>query len=116
VDPCSSQSFVRAAIIQQLQAAAEAEVIKARSDNLVSLSDILRDAEEAVEALSALLGDDSWFFRSDMPGMFDASVFAYTHLILDESLGWQHNPLGDMVNRYENLVLHRNRILDRYFG
>jgi metaxin len=75
----------------------------------------LRDAEEAIEAFSALLGDNSWFFRSDMPGMFDASIFAYTHLILDESLGWQHNPLADMVNRHENLVLHRNRILDRYF-
>jgi metaxin len=115
VNPCSSQPFVRTAIAQQLQAAAETEVIKARQKNAVSLLDVSRDAEEAFLAFSSLLGDDSWFFGNDRPGMFDASVFAYTHLLLDENLGWVHNPAGEIVKRHENLARHRDRILDMYF-
>lgn len=75
----------------------------------------MRDASEALEALSTLLGnDEEWFFGQERPGLFDASVFAYTHLISDDGLGWQENELAEILGRYENLRRHRDRILRMY--
>jgi metaxin len=41
--------------------------------------------------------------------LFDASVFAYTHLLLDESLNWQNTRLVDSLKKSGNLVQHRQR-------
>ena len=75
----------------------------------------MRDAEEAFNALSTLLGQDEWFFVQQKPGLFDASVFAYTHLILDEGMGWGENTLAEQLKRYGNLVQHQERITKMYF-
>lgn len=75
----------------------------------------MRDAEEAISALSELLGDDEWFFALANPGMLDASVFAYTHLLLDMGLGWAENRLGQSLMRYGNLARHQQRIAEVYF-
>lgn len=93
----------------------------------------MRDADDAFAALSALLGDDLWFFSAsnvesgndastDGPGLFDASVFAYTHLILDSDrtahallMDWKENPLKELLLKYSNLVSHRDRVVEVYF-
>ena len=75
----------------------------------------MRDAEAAFQSLSNLLGGGPWFYSRDQPGIFDASVFAYTHLILDVRLEWAYHPLRDALLRHENLVSHRDRVLKMYF-
>lgn len=115
VAPCSSNFLVRYAIASQLRSAAETELVKSSGTNVVSAKDLIRDAEDAFEALSTLLGADEWFFGKQKPSLFDASVFAYTQLILDESLGWQENPLGDVLEKHGNLVRHREKIVQMYY-
>ena len=75
----------------------------------------MREAEDAFDALETLLGEDEWFFRQQRPTLFDASVFAYTHLILDENMEWKDNKLGGQLGKRENLVQHRNRVLEMYY-
>ena len=80
-----------------------------------SAHDIVQDATEALSALSTLLGRSDYFFGNQRPGLFDASVFAYTHLLLDEDLKWQKNELGEALTDVTNLVEHRHRIFKLYF-
>lgn len=116
VSPCSNHPLVRFTITRQLRAAAEEELVKSAGTNVVDADVLLKEAEEAFEALSQLLGEQEWFFGAERPGLFDASVFAYLHLMLDEKLGWTHNPLGEGLRRFENLVGHRERIVERFYG
>lgn len=102
-------------IAYQLRRAAESELVKAAASNVISEVDILREAEEALNALSTLLGQDSWFFGQQNPSLLDASVFAYTHLILDSGLEWSQNGLLEHLKKHENLVQHRDRIVDMYY-
>ncbi len=74
------------------------------------------EADKAFEALSILLGGDEWFFGSEKPTLFDASVFAYTQLLLDEKLAWKEEKLCRALKRKNNLVQHRERLLVRYYG
>jgi hypothetical protein len=106
---------VQRTVSYQLQKAAESEVLKASASNKISEVDIMREAEDALDALGALLGEDEWFFTQQRPTLFDASVFAYTHLALDENMDWRDNKLGDQLRRRENLVQHRDRILKMYY-
>ena len=102
-------------IAYQQRRAAETELTKALGSSTIVEEEIMREAEEAVNALSTLLGDGSWFFTQEKPGLFDASVFAYTHLLLSEDLAWNHNRLGEQVKGYQNLVQHQARILESDF-
>jgi metaxin len=63
-----------------------------------------------------VLGEDDWFFANDKPGLFDASVFAYTQLLLDDGMGWKEKKLCRALSSRGNLVQHRQRLLVRYFG
>lgn len=74
-----------------------------------------RECDKALSALSQLLGDDLFFFAADRPGLFDASVFAYTNPLLDDGLGWQEQRLIRGLRACQNLVEHRQRILKHYF-
>lgn len=74
----------------------------------------MRAADEAWSALDELL-DEEWFFEQQKPGLFDASVFAYTHLLLDEAMEWEENRLGDVMRGMERIVQHRERIKDMYY-
>lgn len=74
----------------------------------------MRRALDALTALSTLLGGGQWFFEQQEPSLFDAAVFAYTHLLLDEEMYWQDNGLGENVKHFENLVQHRERIAQMY--
>lgn len=105
---------MRASISHTLRAAAEAELLKQSA--VIDADDLYSEADKAFEALSTLLGDDLWFFGGDKPALFDASVFAYTQLLLDDGLGWKEKKLCMALRSRENLVLHRERLLVRYFG
>jgi len=73
------------------------------------------DARGAFAALSTSLGDESpWFFSSPQPTLFDASVFAYTRLIVDE-IKWVDRRLADLAAEFPNLVRHERRLFKEYF-
>lgn len=109
VEPATTSSLVRTALSLQLQQAARDELLK--TSPYIDVADLEADAGGAFEALSALLGENEHFFDRPKPGLFDASVFAYTHLILDESLGWKRNRLAQQLREHKNLVQHRERLL-----
>ncbi|KAF2172453.1 hypothetical protein M409DRAFT_63135 [Zasmidium cellare ATCC 36951] len=115
IAPCSSQPLVQKAIAHQLRSAAALELEKSAGSNVLSALDLLNDAEEAFQTLADSLGQDQWFFGQKYPGLFDASVFAYAGLILDEAFGWKHNPLQELLSKHENLVDHRNRVTELYY-
>ncbi|KAK6006185.1 hypothetical protein QM012_006595 [Aureobasidium pullulans] len=113
VSPSSSNTLVAMAISYQLRDAATQELVK--TTPAVKAQDILDEAVDAFAALSTLLGEETWYFENKTPTLFDASVFAYTHLLLNESMGWRNNPLADKLATFYNLVDHRNRILRDYY-
>jgi metaxin len=113
VQPISSNILVRTTISHQLRAAAEAELLKYGS--VIDVDDLYSEAGKAFDALSILLGEDQWFFGGETPTIFDASVFAYTQLLLDEKMGWKEKRLVRAIRKRENLVRHRERLLVRYF-
>lgn len=102
-------------IAYQLQRAAQHELTKASTSNTIDAHEIMKEAEVAFEALSNALDEDEWFFGGKSAGLFDASVFAYTHLILDEEMQWPDNELGKIVMEHGSLVQHRDRMLELYF-
>ena len=109
----SSNTFVQQALAYQLKSAARDELLKPYAT--IDAHDIYTRAGKAFESLSALLGDDDYFFGIAEPSLFDASVFAYTHLLLDERMRWKHESLGQALESNNNLVDHRNRVLERFF-
>jgi metaxin len=113
--PTSGNPFVRLTIARDLRLAAEKELLKFSS--IISAETLYNQAEEAFTALDSLLGESEWFFGADTPGLFDASVFAYTHLLLDDRLGkgWLDTRLRDTLTSRQHLVAHRNKILEKYF-
>lgn len=115
VDTCSSHPIVNATLAYQLRIAAEGELKKASASLVLIEPDIMHDAAEAFEALSSLLGEDEWFFGCSSAGLFDASVLAYTHLILCGDLKWRHNKLATALREHSNLVHHQKRAVQQYF-
>jgi len=114
VSPSSSNTFVALAISHQLRNAASQELLNITP--AVDAQDILNEAVDAFSALSTLLGQDDWFFGNAQPGLFDASVFAYTHLLLAEEMGWRdNNLLAGRLADFRNLVSHRERVVDGYY-
>jgi metaxin len=112
--PSSSNAFVQMTLAYQLQQAAREELLKYSA--YLDEDDLYAEATKAFQALSTVLGEDENFFGSALPGLFDASVFAYTHQLLDQNLGWQNKKMADALIKNPNLVRHRQRILDTYFG
>ncbi|KAL2869285.1 putative mitochondrial outer membrane protein (Sam35) [Aspergillus lucknowensis] len=109
VDPSTNNSTVRSILSSQLQQAARDELLK--SSSYIDVGALEAEAAESFDALSTLLGDNTHFFDRPNPGLFDASVFAYTHLILDQKMGWRYNRLEKLLSRHENLIKHRERLL-----
>ncbi|KAK0728462.1 hypothetical protein B0T26DRAFT_738798 [Lasiosphaeria miniovina] len=94
VAPASSSLWVQATLRHQLRRAAEAEILKTSSSAggggasaatpiLVDESAMYAGARDALDALADLLAESEtgWFFGAPSPSLFDASVFAYTHLM-----------------------------------
>lgn len=99
----------------QLRKAAEEEVRKSNAVGQIGEEEVMREGEEALDALEELLGSEQWFFGVKEPGLFDAAVFAYTHLLLEE-WGWGWNALGGVLKGKKGLVKHRRRVWKRAFG
>lgn len=106
--------MVRSTTSHQLYNAAKAELTK--HSVVIDAADLYSEADKAFEALSTLLGDDEWFFGNGSPALFDASIFAYTHLLLDDSLGWTEKKLGRALRSRDNLVQHRERLLKQCYS
>jgi len=113
--PTSANPFARLTIARELRHAAENELLKFSA--IVDAEELYRQAEEAFEALETALGKDSWFFGASKPGLFDASVFSYTHLLMDDNLGqgWVDTRLRDALLKRKSLTNHRDRIVTSYF-
>ena len=109
----SSNRFVRLALGRQLQQAARDELVKYTS--VIDGQELLDRADRAFEALSVLLGDDEFFFGHGQPGLFDASVFAYTYLLLSNEMEWEKTAMTRSVKKYTNLVQHQHRLQMDYF-
>jgi metaxin len=112
--PASSNILVQITLAYQLRQAAREELLKYSA--YLDEDDLYAEAAKAFQALSTVLGEDENFFGSAQPGLFDASVFAYTHQLLDKNLGWQNKKMTDALKKNPNLVRHSKRILDKYFG
>ncbi|KAJ9156490.1 hypothetical protein NKR23_g1341 [Pleurostoma richardsiae] len=130
--PASRSRPVQAALLHQLRRAAAAEIAKADvapsgsggAAVAVAEEQLYARAGEALAALEALLGDGGaeWFFGSAAPTLFDAAVFAYTHLLLGGAgVEWGQDGSGGgsrlraMVRDLPGLVAHRERIWARYW-
>ncbi|KAI1806841.1 hypothetical protein F4811DRAFT_509567 [Daldinia bambusicola] len=116
VTPISASRVVKTAILYQLRHAAETEILRSIGAPSVDSARLYDGAREAFEALSTLLGSGDWFFEAPEPSLFDAAVFSYTHLLLDQGLKWEDRRLSEIIKEFSNLVEHRNRILQRCWG
>ncbi|KAF4809694.1 Metaxin-1 [Colletotrichum siamense] len=120
IDPASTNSIVRLTLRHQTTSAAEALVLRTTRTAVVDPSRIYADARDAFKALATLLdesgsGGTGWFFGAEEPTLFDASVFAYTNLLLDEQFGWVDCRLVELVKEFPALVKHRKRLLKMCF-
>jgi len=121
IQPSTSSPVVQTALAHQLQSAAFSELMKlspSATQTVPSDEEIYTEAKLAFSALSTLLGHDDWFFAEERPGLFDASVFAYTCLILDRAntMKWEDKRLQVLLERCENLVGHCDRIMEKYYS
>ncbi|EXJ65858.1 uncharacterized protein A1O5_11099 [Cladophialophora psammophila CBS 110553] len=110
----SSSSAVRLCLAHQLQAAAREELLKTNA--VIDPQELYSQAEQAFQSLSILLEDDRFFFGQSTPGLFDASLFAYTQIILDDRLSFKTQTLKSAVEKHPNLVQHRDRLLRGFFS
>ncbi|KAL9096044.1 MAG: hypothetical protein Q9165_001566 [Trypethelium subeluteriae] len=121
IQPSSSNPLVSAALSYELHSAATAEILKSSPvtasgpAKVFDAESLYVQAEDAFSALSTLLKEHEWFFDAKQPGLMDASVFSYTHLLLDDTLGWSDKRLNDDLRKYSNLVRHRDRVFERCF-
>ncbi|EKJ79309.1 hypothetical protein NXS19_003798 [Fusarium pseudograminearum] len=111
-----SSILLRAPLHQTLHAAATAEILKTTHRATISPSQLFSEATNALQALSALLGDDKWFFDAEGPGLFDADVFAYTYLIDGDALAWEDKSLSECLDGLQNLRRHRERLYKQCWG
>jgi metaxin len=88
--------------------------------------ELYAEAATAFGALATFLGTDQWFSGEGQPGLLDAAVFAYTHLLLLEDAGhaagqqgwqWSDHRMREILRRghLANLREHRERILELYY-
>jgi len=117
VDTASSNTLVQATLAHQLQAAAREQLLRTRS--FVDEEEIYELAEAAFKSLATVLAGQKFFSKSDSPGLFDVSLFAYTHLLLSlakqegkDHTVWRNEALLEILLRHESLVEHRNRVLE----
>ncbi|KAI2473135.1 hypothetical protein F4781DRAFT_222991 [Annulohypoxylon bovei var. microspora] len=112
ITPVSASQVVRTTTLYHLRHAAEADILRSLGTPVVYSTALYEGAREAFEALSTVLDSDDWFFGALQPSLFDAKVFSYTHLLLDERLLWEDWTLTEIVMEFPNLVAHRDRILE----
>jgi len=109
----SSNIFVRSTLSHQLRTAASEEILK--TNTFIDREGIYLAVDRAFRSLSTLLGEDDYFFGKNKPGLFDASFFAYGHLLLSEKMRWQSTRLSENLKQYDNLAQFCERIATKYF-
>lgn len=109
----SSTAAVQWSLARQLQSAAREELLK--TNTIIDAGHLYNQAKHAFRALSVLLGSNQFFFGQTTPGLFDASLFAYTQILLDEDLTWSSTTLKLELLEYKNLVHHRDRLIRGFF-
>ncbi|CAJ2502922.1 Uu.00g103160.m01.CDS01 [Anthostomella pinea] len=110
VAPVSKSQAVRTTVLYQLRRAAESEILKSTGRLVIDPEAIYNGAREAFGALEAELGNKPWFFGSSQPGLFDATVFSYTHLLSDKGSGWEDLRLTHILDEFPGLNMHTLRI------
>ncbi|GAP84653.1 putative mitochondrial outer membrane protein [Rosellinia necatrix] len=110
IAPATSSWPVRAAMANQLRYAAELEILRSTGRDAIDPTALYREAKEAFAALETVLGNNHWFFGAEIAGLFDATVFSYTYLILHDGLAWENRRLNQILNEFPRLVRHRDRI------
>ena len=94
--------------------AADKELLKQMA--VVDAECIYRESAKAFQALHTLLGDDDYFFGAYQPGLFDASVFAYTSMLFGKAVSQLRNTkMMEGVREFDNLRAHWDRIMAGYF-
>ncbi|KAI1109279.1 hypothetical protein F5Y14DRAFT_39324 [Nemania sp. NC0429] len=116
ITPTTTSRPVRATLAYQLRHAAEREILRSTGRDAIDPAALRQGVREAWKALDAVLGDDSWFFGSRVPGLFDAIVFSYTHLILHDGLDWGDRRLREILAQFPRLLSHRERVFQRCWG
>ncbi|XWW96290.1 hypothetical protein V2A60_004263 [Cordyceps javanica] len=113
-----SSALLRPAQRHALRTAATTEILKVtrRVAGGVDAEQLLFAAEEAFAALAALLGEAEWFLGGEAPGVLDAEIFSYTHLLVGGQLAWEDNELEQRLRKFDNLVLHAKRLYQRYWN
>ncbi|KAL7276014.1 hypothetical protein RUND412_001009 [Rhizina undulata] len=107
--------LVSSLLSHQTQSAARDDLKKYRPGGMIGADDIYADAASAFDALATILGDGDWFFDGEEPGLFDAAVFGYTHLILTLSWDETEAELKRAVMKHGNLIAHEERIRRKYY-
>ncbi len=118
---------MQATLLYQLRRAAAEQIATAAGGKVVSAApasgaDEIDDeavyaaARGALGALASLLSESAtgWAFGVERPGMFDAALFSYTHLMMEFMSGDSGLALGAMVAEAGNgeLAKHRAAMLD----
>ena len=106
----SSSSLIYSSVASGLSDFALSQ-LKHRYPKVTSAADIFAEAAIALDALSVKLGDDTWFFNSKVPGLLDAAVFAYLHVILKGD--WKEEWAGGLrrsLEYKENLLQFWERV------
>lgn len=116
ITPISRSNFVRSILKYQLQQAAKEQL--QRTTPTLDEEDILDSAEVAFRSLNTLLGNDTFFSKKDVPGLFDCALFAYTQPLLalsdtryDSSIRWADDALVQKILPYEALIRHTQNML-----
>ena len=113
VNPSTSNGLARLTVSSQLRNAAQAELLKQAAT--IDAETLYQGSCQAFGALSELLGEGRFFFDAEEPSLFDGSVFAYTNILLDNTKMWKETRMIEDLQRFENLVKHKERILLQYF-
>ncbi|KAF4631997.1 hypothetical protein G7Y89_g6130 [Cudoniella acicularis] len=110
VSSTSSNPLVRASISHQLRSAAETELLKHSS--IIDTDDLYSEADKAFEALSILLGNNSWFFGNrivsytslhgidvykNVYSLFRSSLIIIEYSFIQSSISTRRLPLKDFI-------------------
>jgi metaxin len=106
----TSAPLVNSLLSTGFQQQAAKELQKYWNSIIVSADDVYADAEAAFASLDCILGTNDWFFNASSPGLFDATLFGYTHLILTMRWHEKEATLERMVRKHRNLVEHEMRL------
>ncbi|KAH6690560.1 hypothetical protein F5X68DRAFT_274472 [Plectosphaerella plurivora] len=123
IDPSSRNMIVRSTLLHQVRGAAESEILSTTRRGFIDTDVLYADAKAAFSALETILLEtsgsgsaDGFFSGAAEAAILDAEVFAYTNLILDETLGWVDNHLRNYLSEYPALTRHRENMLRTYFS